>query len=212
MAQLGRISGQVLENNLLRQNVNLDFRNLNASTPLLKFDVQNNLIGVNTSSPSQLLTVNSTANATNLLTTNSVTVNNFSITNTGIDALSGTFTVNGATGVNATGIGTDQLIIRDNRIYSYVSDAPVTLSPNASGTIELLTNTNVTGNLHATGNITANGNIVIGNDGDDSLSLTGELVDDILPDITATYNLGSTSKRWSNVWSDDLRTTSSFGK
>ena len=208
MAQLGRISGQVLENNLLRQNVNLDFRNLNASTPLLKFDVQNNLIGVNTSSPSQLLTVNSTANATNLLTTNSVTVNNFSITNTGIDALSGTFTVNGATGVNATGIGTDQLIIRDNRIYSYVSDAPVTLSPNASGTIELLTNTNVTGNLHATGNITANGNIVIGNDGDDSLSLTGELVDDILPDITATYNLGSTSKRWSNVWSDDLRTTS----
>jgi len=150
VAQLGRISGQVLENNLLRQNVNLDFRNLNASTPLLKFDVQNNLIGVNTSSPSQLLTVNSTANATNLLTTNSVTVNNFSITNTGIDALSGTFTVNGATGVNATGIGTDQLIIRDNRIYSYVSDAPVTLSPNASGTIGALVHTLDNPNAYST--------------------------------------------------------------
>ena len=87
MAQLGRISGPVLEENLLRHNVNLDFRNLNASTPVLKLDVQNNLIGVNTTAPSQQLTVNGTANATNLVSNNSVTVNNFTISNTGIDAL-----------------------------------------------------------------------------------------------------------------------------
>jgi|TARA_B100001094_G_C18194388_1_gene809582 hypothetical protein len=206
VAQLGRISGPVLEENLLRHNVNLDFRNLNASTPVLKLDVQNNLIGVNTTAPSQQLTVNGTANATNLVSNNSVTVNNFTISNTGIDALSGSFVINGATGVNATGIGTDQLIIRDNRIYSYVSDAPVTFSPNATGTIELLTNTNVSGDLHATGNITANGNIVIGDNSNDSLTLSGELVTDIIPDDTVTYNLGSTTKRWSNSWAKDVTT------
>ena len=53
MSQLGRISGQVLEDDLLRQNVNLDFRNLSASIPVLKLDVVNNKIGVNTTAPSQ---------------------------------------------------------------------------------------------------------------------------------------------------------------
>ena len=207
MAQLGRISGPLLEENLLRQNVNLDFRNENASTPVLKLDVVNSKLGVNTLSPSQAVSVNGTARATNLRSTNLVQVGNLQVTPLGISSLSGPITFTGTAGVVATGIGTDQLILQTNRIYSYLSNADVEIQPNGTGTIELLTDTNVTGNLHATGNITANGNIVIGNDDTDSLTLAGELTSDIEPDDTATYNLGSTTKRWQNLWSDDVTAT-----
>ncbi|MGY8867139.1 MAG: DUF1565 domain-containing protein, partial [Methylophagaceae bacterium] len=100
---------------------------------------------------------------------------------------------------------------RDNKIYSYESNANVELNPNASGTIEFLTNTNVTGDIHATGTITSDGSITIGNDADDDLSFAGELVSDIVPDVTATYDLGSTSRRWSNVWADDVTATDITG-
>ena len=211
MSQLGRISGQVLEDDLLRQNVNLDFRNLNASVPLLKLDVVNNKIGVNSTSPSQSLSIANTAQSTHLKTATNITVGNLELTPTGFNSLSGRITFSGSTGVIATGIATDQLLLRDNKIYSYESNANVELNPNASGTIEFLTNTNVTGDIHATGTITSDGSITIGNDADDDLSFAGELVSDIVPDVTATYDLGSTSRRWSNVWADDVTATDIIG-
>ena len=144
MATVGRIGGQVLKDNLLRQNVNLDFRNLSASTPLIKLDVINDRVGINTTSPSEQLTVVGTVIGGGVRASNSVTsAGNMVITTNGFSALSGNITVSGSTGVFATGIGTDQLIARDNRIYSYVSDAPITLDPNGTGTIELLTSTNI---------------------------------------------------------------------
>ena len=105
MSQLGRISGQVLEDDLLRQNVNLDFRNLNASVPLLKLDVVNNKIGINSTSPSQSLSITGTASATNLRSQTTVAVGNLQFSPTGFTALSGAITLAGSTGVVATGIG-----------------------------------------------------------------------------------------------------------
>ena len=123
-----------------------------------------------------------------------------SITTNGFSALSGNITISGSTGVYASGVGTNQLIVKENRIYSYVSDAPLSLETNGTGTIELKTDTNVTGNLHATGNITANGNIIIGDANDDNLILSGEVNSDIIPDIDITYNLGSiANKKWANT-------------
>ena len=208
LGQAGRISGQVLEENLLRQNVNLDFRNNAASTPLIKLDVVNSKIGINTSSPGDALTVNGTLHSGHLKATTKFKAANLEINANGIQGLAGSITLDGALGTVATGISTDQLLIRDNKIYSYVSNAEVTLSPNGTGTIELLTDTNITGNLHATGNITADGNITIGNDGDDSLTLSGELVTDIIPDVTATSDLGSTSKLWTGAFAKDVTTSS----
>jgi len=57
--ELGRISGPLLANNLKRNGVNLAFE-----TQLLYFDVINNRIGINTSSPTRDLLVNSTTNLT----------------------------------------------------------------------------------------------------------------------------------------------------
>ena len=60
MAQVGRISGPLLTANLERQGKDLDFRNQQASTPLLKLKVGTDKIGVNTTSPAFDLDINST--------------------------------------------------------------------------------------------------------------------------------------------------------
>ena len=59
--ELGRISGPLLSDNLLRNGNNLAFE-----TQLLYFDVVNNRIGINSSSPNNDLFVNSTTNTINL--------------------------------------------------------------------------------------------------------------------------------------------------
>ena len=87
MATVGRIGGQVLKDNLLRQNVNLDFRNQSASTPLLKLDVVNDRLGINTTSPSQQLTVVGTVIGGSVRASNSVTsAGNMAITTSGFSA------------------------------------------------------------------------------------------------------------------------------
>ena len=49
MAQVGRISGPLLTANLERQGKDLDFRNQQTSTPLLKLKVGTNSVGITTS-------------------------------------------------------------------------------------------------------------------------------------------------------------------
>ena len=58
---IGRISGSVLKSNLTRTGTALAFE-----TNLLYLDVTNSRIGINTSSPSALLDVNGTINATSI--------------------------------------------------------------------------------------------------------------------------------------------------
>ena len=76
MAQVGRISGPLLTANLERQGKDLDFRDAQASTPLLKLKVGTNKIGVNTTSPAFELDVVNTI-AGNFLTTSSLSPGNF---------------------------------------------------------------------------------------------------------------------------------------
>ena len=47
MAQVGRISGPLLKSNLERQGIDLAFKDVSSSTPVLFLDVNNNRIGVN---------------------------------------------------------------------------------------------------------------------------------------------------------------------
>jgi len=78
--ELGRISGPLLANNLKRNGVNLAFE-----TQLLYFDVINNRIGINTTSPTRDLLVNGTSNTNTLLVTTQADLgSNFEITNSQI--------------------------------------------------------------------------------------------------------------------------------
>jgi len=62
-------------------------------------------------------------------------------------------------------------------------------------------------NLTVTGNTTLNGNIDLGNASSDTITLTGSVDSDIISDTNNTRALGSSSKRWSTVYSTDLNAT-----
>ena len=73
---IGRISGSVLKSNLTRNGTDLAFE-----TNLLYLDVTNTRVGIGTSSPSALLDINGTVNAT------TVTAGTLTASGTGTSAL-----------------------------------------------------------------------------------------------------------------------------
>ena len=202
MAQVGRISGPLLTANLERQGKDLDFRNQQASTPLLKLKVGTDKIGVNTTSPAFELDVVDTVKG-NFLNTSSLTPGNINISTNNITALTGP--INFKDDVVATGAASQQILIRDNTISTYVTNAEINLLPNGTGTVELQADTNVTGNLNASGNITFDGNLVFGDTGDDSTRLAdtvtfnADIETSIVPDATNTFNLGANYSKWNEL-------------
>ena len=202
MAQVGRISGPLLTANLERQGKDLDFRNQQASTPLLKLKVGTNKIGVNTTSPAFELDVVDTVKG-NFLSTPSLTPGNINISTNNITALTGP--INFKNDVVSSGAASQQILMRDNTISTYVTNAEINLLPNGTGTIELQGSTNVTGNLNASGNITFDGNLVFGDTGDDSTRLAdtvtfnADIETSIVPDATNTFNLGANYSKWNEL-------------
>jgi len=193
---VGKINGQMLENNLLRNGVDLAF-----DTDLIYLDVDNGRIGINTDTPFRPLLVNGTLSSTNVLV-DTGTISDFSfalntITNDASEILIS------ATGPGATiiagGIKTDGISIDADGIKSLRSNEDIDLTPAGAGEIKLLTNTEVTGAVHVTGNVTFDGNIVFGNNNLDSVSLSADISSDINPDLSSTYNLGSPTKKWSEL-------------
>jgi len=194
---VGRISGPLLKANLLRNGVDLAFE-----TNLLYLDVTNNRIGVKTSSPAYDVDVAGTINATNLQATNQVTVGNLNLQNNTISSNLGTIELTPAGNdpvIYHSKIHVDSLEINDNYITTLNSNAPIELRPNGTGTIELVGNTNVSGNLFATGTITAAGNITLGDGNTDNITFNADVVSDILPDESDKYVLGNPTKRWKTI-------------
>ncbi len=87
--ELGRISGALLKDNLLRDGVDLAFEN-----DLLYLDVENRRIGIRTDAPSHTLTVNDTFRSTNLKVDLVTTLPDITIqTNRIIDIAGGTIVI-----------------------------------------------------------------------------------------------------------------------
>ena len=59
-------------------------------------------------------------------------------------------------------------------------------------------------NLTVTGNTTLNGNVDLGNASGDTISLTGSVDSDIIADTNNSRSLGSSSKRWSDLYAVDI--------
>ena len=192
---VGRISGPLLKDNLLRNGVNLAFE-----TDLLYLDVVNSRVGIHTSSPTHDLSVNGTTRTTNLTVSNSATLANISVSGSTISSPSSTLTIspNGTNPVVYQGtVNVGNFIISDNTISA---NTDFNISATGSGIIKLNSDTLVTGNLHATGNITADGNISLGDQTSDTISFTGEVNTSIIPSTSVTYNLGSQSLKWNNLY------------
>ena len=200
MAQVGRISGPVLFANLERNGKNLDFRNQPSSTPVLKLDVNNNYVGINTTSPTFALDIGgaSTLGLSDVKLT-SFTPGNFTISNNDISVFSGN--LNFVNPVVQSENRTLQTRLTQNRIDTYVSDASLHLLPNGTGTIELLTDTNIDGTLHSTGNITLDGNITLGDStAEDTVTFRADINADVLPDAHYTYDIGTNKRVYNNIW------------
>ena len=202
---VGRISGPLLKDNLLRNGVNLAFE-----TSLLYLDVVNSRIGINTTAPAYDLDVNGTTRSNNLYATTQANLATFTISGNTISSSSSTINLT-PNGVNPTvfsgTISVGTLSISGNTVQATGTNNDVNITANGTGLINLNSNVLVNGNLHATGSITADGNIQLGDQTTDTISFTGEVNSDILPSVTNTYNLGSNALSWNNVYANSFSVT-----
>jgi hypothetical protein len=203
MADLGRISGPMLKDNLLRGGVDLVFENRLGDNNLY-LDVNTTKIGINTDSITRELTINDSVKTDNLIVDNSFTSENVRIEPSSIESLFGDLVFNPASGiVNLSSISTYGIKIQDNVIQSLNSNETIELRPNGSGDVNFTTTElDIDGNLHTTGDITLDGTITIGNSDTDSVSFASDIDSDIIPDINETFDLGSTSKKWLGVYTE----------
>ena len=207
---IGRISGQLLKANLLRDGVDLAFE-----TDLLYLDVVNSRIGVNKLVPTTALDVNGTTRTTNLVVDDHLDIGVFHITGNTITSDNDTFAFQ-PSGSEATiyhsKLQVDDFHISGNTISTTVSNSSIELRPNGSGVIELFGNTNVTGNLYVTGNtnvtgnVTIGGNITIGDALTDTVVINASIRSDLVPELTNSYDIGTDEFRWKSVYVHNFHT------
>ena len=206
---VGRISGPLLKDNLLRNGVNLAFE-----TSLLYLDVTNSRVGINTITPTNELQVNGTTRTTNLYVSTQAQIgtvgSQFTITGNTISSDNATINLlpQGVNPVVYQGtISVGNININTNTISTTGTNTNLEISPTGTGIVEINSNATVYGNLHATGSITADGNIQLGDQPTDTVTFSAEVNSDIIPSTTNYYNLGSSSNLWKNLYVTNVSST-----
>jgi hypothetical protein len=211
---IGRISGQLLKSNLLRAGENLAFE-----TDLLYLDVVNSRIGVKTATPTADLDVNGSIRSTTAQVDNSLTVGNITINSSTITSTTSTINFVAAAGqatVYHSKLQIDDFQISGNTISTTVSNSPIELKPNGTGTVEILGTTNitgdlnVTGNINATGNVTIGGNIIIGDSLSDTVTINASIRSNLIPETDILYDIGSSSFRWRTAYLNNFVVSNQF--
>lgn len=194
--QLGRISGPLLKDNLLRDGVDLAFEN-----ELLYLDVNNKKIGIKSSAPLVDLFVNNFVRTTNLIVDNLLSPADVTLQNNNISSIIGPLYIN-ADNVSFSRLGVGTIQIDDNVIYTMDSNADLELRPNGLGITKLDNNLWIDGSLHSTKNITADGSIIFGSDYNDNVEFFADINSNIFPNIDDTYSIGNFPRtlRWNNTY------------
>lgn len=213
-AELGRISGPLLAENLLRRGADLSFE-----TQLLYLDVNTGKVGINTDAPSRDLTINGTTRLGNGLNPFSdlivdtqldiadlIFVDSY-IQNAGI----GTIIIqpNQATDptIVVNELQTSKLKLSNSAITTLNVNDDIELSSNGIGRVVFnTTRVDVNGNLHATGNITFNGDITFGNNSSDNVEFLADINSNLNPNFNHTYNLGSPAQHWRTLYTGEVKT------
>lgn len=207
MSQLGRISGPLLKEDLLRNGHDLAFE-----TDLLYLKVtkpgdtaQRVAINVPTVDIPGLtadLTVNGTTQTTNIEVSGQADLADITISTDTITSNTGTLNlVNGiGSQVNyQTKLVVDNISIDANIIATTSGNINLEIRPDKTGadpalhgTLDIYADTNIYGNLTVSGNITTDGNIILGDgSGPDTVTFDAEVASDIIPDGDNTRQLGS---------------------
>jgi hypothetical protein len=213
---VGRISGPLLKSNLLRDGVDLAFE-----TDLLYLDVNNGRVGINTGTPDYDLDVNGTVRSTNAIVDTQTTIATFTLSGNTIASSNSVINLEpgGANAVVYQGKlqVNSNLQLTTNAISTTVTDADLAFNTLGTGQVNINSNTLIDGNLHVTGNLQVDGDsaglITIGNANTDAVDFRADVASNIIPDnqsplYTPLYDLGSTFKRWANVYTTDIQSTS----
>ena len=188
MAEIGRISGPLLRENLLRDTVNLRFESnlifLDVNTHAA--DVTNNPtdptawtgnVGIRNPNPAYPLDVQGTTRSNVLLVKPNASYDAYAeIDDIKLDARTISTTVGSLEIQAATG----------------------------SDRVNINSNTKINANLEVTGNITLGGTINIGDSAADDVVFGGEVKSNIVPDANSTYDLGSSTKSWRAGYFNDV--------
>ena len=207
--ELGRISGPLLADNLLRSGTNLA-----VDSDLLYLDVNNKHVGFKTSGPSRTLTINGLTYSPNIIATTQADIAHLSFTT---DQVANSYNENIIIRpdqttdpiIQLTGIGSTGKWGFVGASLTGFADQDFTLDPNGAGRLVIgdiasQTDVEITGGLHASGAITFDGDINLGNDDTDNISFAGELASSIIPDDDAFWGLGTSAKSWLSVYSVNL--------
>jgi hypothetical protein len=204
-AELGRISGPLLANNLLRRGVDLTFRNFDSDPDILYLDVINGRIGINTSTPARDLTVAGTTNTIDLIVDTQSTIGDLTFLTNRIQNAIGSINVVPDQSSNPTVVinelQSDNLKFSNRTITTLTTNDDINFASNGTGRVVFNTDkVNVNGNLHATGDITWDGNITIGNNDLDSVSFNSDFTSDLVPSQNNNYDIGTSLKQWDTLY------------
>ena len=110
--------------------------------------------------------------------------------------------------VDVSSSSVQQLYIADGAIIP-VTDSDIDLGTTSlrfkdtyTDTITTTGNATIGGNLTVTGNATISGNLTFGDADTDSINLAAEIDSDIIPNTDGTYDLGSATKEWQDLYID----------
>lgn len=202
---IGRISGPLLKSNLLRNGVDLAFENDLLYLKVTKPGDTAQRVGINTNTPLYDLDVNGTTKSTFLNVTNTATIADITITGSTVSTTNPVLTLGtNDSVVYQNKLTVDSIDIENNVISTNSSNTNLEFRPNATGTVEIFSDTNVYGDIVATGNITSDGNITLGDADTDNVEFNADINSDIIPNTTDTFALGSSTQRWNDVWVQNL--------
>jgi hypothetical protein len=194
---IGRISGGMLKDNLLRDGVDLSFE-----TDLLYFDVGTNRLGIKNTAPNTEVEITGTTRSTNTISTD-FSNGDITVDFSRIATALGQLNITAVNRVEAPAISTAGLLIDSNDISTVNSNDDLEIRPNGLGTLEVYNEFNITGSLHATGDITLDGNITFGNSNNDSVDFNADVASNIIPDTDLLYKLGgSSTSRWNGLYTN----------
>ena len=210
---IGRITGPLLKNNLLRRDyLEPDQANLAFETDLLYIDVLNGRIGIKTTAPTHDLQVVGTTRTTNLIVDTNADIATFTFNGDTISSTSSTINIE-PSGTNpviyqAKILVDDNLQLFTNSIETTVTDSNLEIKTNGTGQVNINSNVYIDGDLHATGTITADGDITIGDGNTDSIIFNSDIASNIIPNTTDLHDLGSPLQRWRTTYTKNINVDS----
>ena len=210
---LGRISGQLLKDNLTREGRELAF-----DTDLLFLNVGDRRIGANTDVPTKPLEINGTTTTTNLIVDELLDViklgTQVRISGSTLTSLTDDLKLTASSFIFGDNIQTSKLDFNNNVISSLDTNTKIEIRPNQTGvdpllfgSLEIYSNLNVTGDLYTPYNITLDGSIRFGSTDQsggnaDTISFAADINTDITPDQNEIYSLGSIGQKWEGLYTE----------